>query len=255
MFENLYTSLKELGLSNLEINLYTVSLKLGPSPISTIAKHLDVSRPNVYKIIKSLEGHGLVKFSDKKKFSRDFMVESPTLALDKLREKRNEISSIDNSLVSALPELLALYHQGEGATKIKVLKGKEQYIKIFNQSVEEEKHEIQFCGSAGDFINFVSWEVEDDWIKKRLKRGINIKVLALQNEMVETLSKKDTKELRETRLLKTEQLFRSSFMLYANKMIIWQPKGPLAVLVEDQYIVEMMKELFKLLWQVSSVEK
>jgi sugar-specific transcriptional regulator TrmB len=250
-YKNLYTSLKEIGLSDLEINLYTVSLKLGPSPLTEVAKNLNISRPNIYKIIKSLEDYGLVRFGEKEKYARNFMVESPNVVLDILRKKKNNISEIDNGLISELPDLLAMYHQGESSTKIKVLKGKEQYIKIFNQSVEEEKTEIQFCGSAEDFINFVSWDIENDWIKKRLEKNIGIKVLALPGKVVVDLKNKDQKEKRETRILKSGNPFKSSFMLYANKMIIWQPKAPLAVLIEDQYIVEMMKELFNVLWKNS----
>lgn len=247
--DNLYTSLKELGLTDLEISLYTISLELGPSPISEIAKHLEINRPNVYKVIKSLEEHGLVQFSNKEKYNRDFMVEPPTVVLDLIRKKKEEIAKIDNELVSDIPNLLSKYHQGRGDTKIKVLKGKEQYIKIFNQSVEEEGSEIQFCGSAKDFIDFVSWDVEKNWRQKRLTKDIKMKVLTLIDDAFEDLISKDEEENRKTKGLLVDKQFSSSFMLYSNKMILWQPKAPLAVIVEDQYIVEMMRELFKLLWK------
>lgn len=250
-YENLYTCLKELGLSDLEADLYVVSLKLGPSRISEVSKHLGISRPNVYKIIKSLETHGLVRFSEKEKYARNFMVEPPSSVLEALRKKKNDISKIDEGLVAKLPELMALYHQGEGTTKIKVLKGKEQYVKIFNQSVEEENKEIQFCGSAGDFIDFVSWDIENNWIRKRLKKNVFIKVLTIASDAASALKVRDGREKRETRILKVANPFRSSFMLYANKMVIWQPEAPLAVIVEDEYIVKMMKELFEVLWKIS----
>lgn len=250
-YQSLYTSLKELGLGDMEADLYMVSLKLGPSRISDIAKHLGISRPNVYKVIRSLEKHALVRYSEKDKYSRSFMVEPPSLVLEALRKRKSRLSKIDEGLVLEMPDLLATYHQGEGSTKIKVLKGKEQYIKIFNQSVEEEDKEIQFCGSSGDFIDFISWDVENDWIKKRLKRNISIKVLTVPGAIPENLISRDDREKRETRILPVANPFRSSFMLYANKMIIWQPEAPLAVLVEDIYIVRMMRELFDALWNAS----
>lgn len=249
VYENLYNSLKELGLNGSEINLYTVSLNLGPSPISAIAKHLNISRPNIYKTIQALERVGLAKFSEKEKFARNFMVESPTIVLDKLRKKKESISILDNNLVSELPDLLARYHQGEGPTKIKVMKGKEQYIKIFNQSVEEENKEIQFCGSTEDFINFVSWGIEREWIKKRMKKNVSIKVLTTPSFTADELIKKDKDEKRETKILKDAGQFPSSFMLFANKVVIWQPKAPLVILIEDQFITQMMKSIFDKLWR------
>ncbi|NTW46489.1 MAG: helix-turn-helix domain-containing protein [Candidatus Moranbacteria bacterium] len=252
MFGSLYASLRELGVGDMEAELYVVSLKLGPSLISEVAKHLGISRPNVYKVIRSLEEHGLVRYSDREKYSRSFMVEPPSTVLEALRMRKRELSEVDEGLVAEMPDLLAYYHQGGGATRIKVLQGREQYVKIFKQSVEEEHAEILFCGSAEDFIRFVSWDIEKEWIRRRVKRGVSIKVLTLPGEIPDTLVSRDAREMRETRILRVENPFRSSFMLYGNKMVIWQPEAPLAVLVEDVYIVRMMKELFSMLWTVSS---
>jgi sugar-specific transcriptional regulator TrmB len=248
-YHYLYTSLDELGLSDAEKRVYITSLSLGPSPISALAEHIGIARPNVYKIIDSLRSRGLVPLEGKEKYARNFMVEPPSVVLELLRKKRETIAETDMGLSAELPELFALYRQGEGDTKIKVLKGKEQYVKVFRQSVEEERHEIQFCGSAGDFINFISWDVENAWIRERLKRNVHIKVLILPGETAHTLREKDTQELRETRILKSGEQFKSSFMLYGNKLVFWQPEAPLAVLVEDQYIVQMMREMFRLLWK------
>lgn len=252
--KSLYNSLKELGLTELEANLYVVSLSLEPTSIANIAKHLGISRPNVYKVIAGLEKHGLTKFADKNKFTRKFTVESPTIVLEKIRKKREEMSKLDHEIVSALPDLLTKFHQGESLTRIKVLQGKEQFLKVFDQSLEEEKREILFFGSPHDFIGFISWQAEKDWIRRRVKKNIFIKVLGQPSATVEELKTKDKEELRETRILKGAWPFITSFQVFANKVVIWQPKAPLAVLVEDQYIVEMMGSIFDLMWEQSSAK-
>jgi hypothetical protein len=43
----------------------------------------------------------------------------------------------------------------------------------------------------------------------------------------------------------------TSFQLFANKVIIWQPKAPVAILIEDQYVIAMLKSIFDKLWEVS----
>ena len=247
--QNLYTALKELGLTELEINLYTISLALGPSPISVISSQLKISRPNIYKIIKGLEIHGLTKFSEMNKYSRRFMVEPPTTLLEKLRQKKETISRLDNGLISVLPDLLAIYHQGEGTTKIKVIEGRDQYLKLYYQILEEAKDEMQYFGSADDFIKFISPAAEQIQIEKRIKKNLFIKILVLPGSLAEAMKKNDALEKRETRILKNVQSFTSSFQLFANKVIIWQPKSPLAVLIEDQYITEMLRNVFNLLWE------
>jgi sugar-specific transcriptional regulator TrmB len=246
--ENLYTALRELGLTDLEINLYTVSLRLGPSPISTIAESMGISRPNVYKVIQGLERHGLARFSERGKYARNFIVESPTEVVAKLRNKKEKIAVLDNDLVSELPNLLALYHQGEGDTKIKVFKGREQYVKLVNQILDESGEVMEYFGSATDYINFLSWETERVWINKRIKKNIFIKVLLLPGETAENFELSDREQLRETRILKDSAPFITSFQLFANKVAIWQPKAPLAILIEDEFIVAMLRSVFYKLW-------
>jgi sugar-specific transcriptional regulator TrmB len=250
--QNLYSSLKELGLSEAEINLYSISLVMGNASISEIAKHLGISRPNVYKVIAGLEKHGLTQFTQHNKYSRKFSVESPSVVLEKLREKREKMSQLDHSLVSALPDLLTLYHQEESSTKIKVLQGREQYLKAFNEILEQEKKEIQYFGSAEDFVNFISPAAEADWIKRRMKKGIVIKSLLLPSETALAFSSNDAKEMRETKILKGAWPFVTSFQLFSNKVIIWQPKAPLAILIEDKFIVEMLKSIFDKLWEIQN---
>jgi len=250
--ESLYTSLKELGLSEIGIDLYTISLTLGPSPITEIAKHLKISRPNVYKVINELEDHNLSKFRTQEKYSRHFTVEPPTVILEQIRAKKESIHQLDHQIVGNLPDLLALYQQGDKITKIKILQGKEQYIKALNLVVDEADKEIAFLGSADDFLAyFTEIEVDNVWQKKRIKKGVFNKTLLIEGKTTMQIKASSPEQLRETRILKTQSPFATSFHLFANKMIIWQPKTPLAVLIEDQYIINMFKVIFNNLWESS----
>src|SRR3990167_11450535 len=246
--KSLYTLLKEFGLLESEINLYLISIKLGPATIASIAKNLGIPRPNVYKAILGLEKHGLAKFSEKKRYARTFVVEPPTVVLELLRKKRGIMSDLEQTLVGVMIELLANYHQGETPTKIKVLQGKEQYLKAFFSILDEEGEETQFFGSAKDFVKFISWDEEYRWMGKREERGIFVKSLLLPDEDAEMLHKTDKEHLREIRIIKGLAPFVTAFQLYANKALIWQPAGSLAVLIEDEYIVAMLRSIFNTLW-------
>jgi sugar-specific transcriptional regulator TrmB len=251
--KNIYTSLKELGLTESEANLYATSLALGPATIASLAEHLNISRPNVYKGIAGLERHGLAKFSERKKYTRTFVVEPPTVVLEKLRKKREIVADLDQTLVGAMPDLLAQYHQGETPTKIKIFEGREQYIKAFFSVLEETKESL-FFGSATDAINLLSWEKEREWIQEKVKRGIRSKALFLPSKEAETLMAQDKEHLRETRILKGVTPFVSSFQIFGSKAFIWQPKATLVLLIEDQCIVEMLRSIFTTLWEQSTQE-
>jgi len=246
--QNLYTSLKELGLLESEINLYITSLQLGPVSIATLAEHLGIPRPNVYKAITKLEEGGLARFSERKRFARTFVVEPPTVIVEELRKKRESMIDLTRSLVGAMPDLLAQYHQGETPTKVRILQGKEQFVKAFYQILDEEGEETQFFGSAKDFVRFISWDEEYRWMAKRKEREIRIKSLLLPGEEAELLQKTDAEHLREIRIMEGLSPFNTAFQLFANKVIIWQPHAPLAILIEDEYIVGMLRSIFQFLW-------
>ncbi len=245
--KNIYTSLKELGLHDSEARLYVASLKLGPSSISTIAKQLGIPRPNVYKAISGLEKQGLASFTGKKRFARTFIVESPTVLLEKLKKKKGEINDIDQVLTDSLPDLLAKYHQGETPTKIKIFNNKDDFIKIYFQILDEEGEETEFFGSANDFLRFVSRQEEELWREKRKKRGIFIRSLVLPGAETDRLLS-EKQHMREVRVIELSP-FNTSFQLFANKALIWQPASTLVVQIEDEYIVAMLRSIFEKLWE------
>jgi len=247
--QNVYNVLKELGLSEFEIKLYTISLLLGPSSLSTLATHLGISRPNVYKIIKGLERHGLVKFSDRKKYARTFMVESPTAVLEKLRKKRDRAGELDYQLTSVMPDLISLYRQGETPTKVKILEGSEQFSKLYEMILEEAHGQTEFFGSLTAVIDSTSLEWQKEWGAKRARKGIMLRSLILPDKELESVRGINKKMMRELRFLKNIPSFPSSFQIFANKVIIWQPKVPLAILIEDENIVHMFCNIFEVFWK------
>lgn len=247
--ENLYSSLKELGLTESEANLYITSLSLGPTSIASLADNLSMPRPNVYKLITELENHGLAKFSERKRFARTFVVEPPTSVLEQLRKKREAMGTLDQTLVGAMPDLLALYRQGETPSKIRILNGEKEWLKIFFQVLDEAKGTVEFFGSADEFINFISWEREKEWIAHRVEKHIHLNALLTPGKDAATLEATEEKEMRTTKFFNGKVPFVTGFMLYANKVIIWQPKAPLAILIEDEYIVQMLRSIFSALWE------
>lgn len=243
-------SLKKLGIREQEAALYVLSLKLGPTSVATLATSLGVSRPQAYKLISELEKFGLADFSSRKKFSRTFVVESPSRLQEALRRHQKATEQTDQRLTVSMPDLLAAYQQGSSLASVRILQGKEQYLKVFFQCVEEAANkEIIVMGSAQDFIAFISWAEERRWIRERIRLNVQLRALLLPSADTETLAGTDEQELRETRLLKDVQPFNSLVMMYANKTILWQPHAPMAIHIEDNYLTDMMRSVYEAMWQ------
>ena len=246
--QSLYKTLKETGVSENEIKLYVSALRLGPSLISRLAKAMGVTRPNVYKVAKGLEKRSLGSFTGSG-YKRRFAASSPTAVASVLREKRKELEKIDFELTQELPSLLGMFKQGELPTKISVIIEKERLMEAFAKVFEEADKEVLFLGSSEDLNQLVTAPRLIKLIGRRVRRGVRTKLLLFPGEAAKLFKSKDAVELRETRVIKNLSHFTTSFYLFANKAIFWQPKAPLAVLVEDEYLVQMLKSIFDHLWE------
>lgn len=248
MQEIVTDSLGKLGVGKQATALYLLSLKSGPTSVATLASQLSISRPQAYKLISELETFSLANFSSRKKFSRTFVVESPSRLQELLRKHQKLTEQTDQRLSMSMPDLLSMYKQGELPTSVRLIQGKEQFIKLFFQIIDESNGS-SFLGSARDFIGFISWAEERRWINERIKRGVHLRCLLLPSEEAQNFKKTDAEELRETRILEGDSPFETLYQVFANKIILWQPKASLAVLIEDEYLTKMMKSIFDLLWE------
>jgi len=250
MQEIVSSSLNKLGVGEQEAALYVLSLKLGPTSVAILASSLGVSRPQAYKLITGLEKFGLADFTTRKKFSRTFTVESPSRLQELVRRHQKETEQIDQRLSWSMPDLLAAYQQGSSLASVRILEGKDQFLKIFFQCAEEAANkEIIVVGSAKDFIAFISWAEERRWINERLRLNVKLRALIFPSADTETLAVADAKELRETRILRDINPFSSLVMIYANKTVLWQPHAPMAIQIEDSYITDMMRSFYEVLWK------
>lgn len=116
-----------------------------------------------------------------------------------------------------------------------------------------EADEIEWFGNYHDWVSFVTPEKEKLWIEKRIEKKISIKLLMLPSEEGESLVNPAPEDRREYRILHSAMPFNCSFQIFSNKVLLWQPKTPLAVLIEDEYIAEMFRAIFLMLWEKSPV--
>lgn len=251
--ENIYTALKEIGLSAQEIDLYLTSLSLGSISITRLSKHIGVSRPNVYKLIHGLEQQGLADFSTQKKYSRDFMVKSPAFVLEKFRRCKSEYERVEKDISLSMPELLGLYSQGAEPSRIKIFESKDGLTEmLIRLHTEETQSPTLVFGSVEYLLSVMKWTGYNRLVKERVKRGIVVKMLLLRNSPAEVM-KSRSNELREVRFLKGMHQFPATFQVFSKKVLFWQPLAPLAILIEDEYLTLMCRSIFDKLWSESDI--
>ncbi|MBP9762829.1 hypothetical protein KBD34_04400 [Patescibacteria group bacterium] len=244
--------LLELGLKEQEIDLYTHSLALGPVSIAVLAEHLLISPPNVYKLIASLEAHGLAQFSKRKRYARTFSVESPNVLRNKLDQKRRDIGEMAHQFSEALPDLLANYHQGDMPTKIRVLDNGAQVTEAFRR-VYDDGEEVLLFGDMEHYVKAVGEKEYYQSAEERISRGIKLRALLFPGKMAQWMKDRPASEGRQVRFLKKIEPFVTSFQASTRTAFIMQPNAPMVLLIEDQFIVQMLRSIFLVFWQRTEV--
>ncbi|MEK7632929.1 MAG: helix-turn-helix domain-containing protein [Patescibacteria group bacterium] len=244
----LYTALLQLGLTAQEAGLYVLSLEIGPHPIGQIAEKLGVSRPNIYKLIKSLENIGLAALPKGGRLKR-FSVASPTIVNELLDLKQKKDRELKQEFSSLLPDLLSKYQRGDLPSHVRVYQGRGQYIGAFFGMLDEGKDSLDFFGSVDDFLNLIAPEDQAEYLKERVRRGLSSRTLTLSGQHANRIAGEDKENMRETRILNGLNPFKASFHFFADKVIFWQPENLLAIRIEDDVIATMMKSVFEMLWQ------
>lgn len=246
--ESIAPILEVLGLTQQEKDVYITSLIRGPSTAAELADEVGITRPNIYKILSSLGRRGLLPDTNKKPRGEKINILPPTVLSELVEKAQSKNSDCLKIFKNHLPEIQSLYQQGGVPTRVRLLEGKENFLKIFNQVLDESSDAIRYFGSATDLIQFISWQEEERWIAKRLKKKLFIQCLVTASNDAEILKKKDAQELRETRIYKGEGDLVGSYLVFSNKIVFLQPRTPIVLLIEDAYIVSLQKSSFDFMW-------
>lgn len=247
-FDPMYVALRELELTENEQRLYVASIARGPMSISKLATILGLPRPNLYKIIDGLVQKGLVDPRSRARYTKTFSVEPPHVISELLKRKRDEQSSIDRNFIERLPAYMSAFRQGDAPLKVKVLVGRKDFEDLYTQMYEEVEQEARFCGSLRGFVKAFGQDFFDQTVSKRLKKNIKGKALILESDRGYFPDEKHRADRREVRYLDGVDEFTPSFHVFSNKIVFWQPVVPMAVLIEDEYLVKMMSSLYEGMW-------
>ncbi len=250
-YNQIIESLDLLGVSDFDIKVYISVLEKGITTISSLARELEVERPTVYASLERLKALTLIPES-KEAYSRSLTVEPPSRILSLMENVKSSIRQQEASLEESLPDLMAEFAEKGRVAAFRLFQGRQQFLTIVEESLREAKGEILFFGNATEFIRFEGTEYEREWIRKRVRKKLPIRMIVLpfdeKNHEIKELEETSMKELRVTKFLPKENQFQSSFMIYGYKTAIWNPIAERAIVLDDPIITEMYKQMFEMIW-------
>jgi len=251
--EALKNALSQLELSDLAISVYELIFQILNPTITLIAQKLNTNRNRVYEAIEELSKVGLIK--NKQDYQRGIIPEPPQRIISKLRDKEISIRRSSEDLTKVLPDLSTIYYSNKRQPYVKIAEGRQQFIDVFNQVLEEAK-EIRYFGNSEVFYDIIGFDYHLGWTKERIKKGIFAKILTTTGPRVQTLDTQTGNKLREVKILpKHYGNIDGTYYLFSNKSVHWNPVLARLIIIEDSVINNTLRANYDALWELLPEEQ
>jgi len=121
---------------------------------------------------------------------------------------------------------------------------------LADQTLDCKEKMIYYLGGVDNLVDVFSEEYERDfYIPTRLERGIGLKLIIPDSEMLEAYQETDAQQKRETRMLKPEMMMDSSFMIHDDIVVFFgEPDDHYAIEVKSSSLARALKIMFNNAW-------
>lgn len=228
------------GFNEKEAKIYLALLALGSATANDIALESKLKRTTVYAVAEKLIDRGIIG-QFKAKYGTKYVAVNPRGLLSRLEKVKDELKAI-------LPELEAIEKKAN-APSVKLLKGRDGYIDLLNDTLDGYSYTIYAIMSSDELNKVTTEKYISNYIEERLAKKIKLMELVIPDKFGVKMKENDTKELRETKFLPSSAKFVGSKAIYKNKVAYFSSdKEMTCLVVESEDIAQLERANFELLW-------
>lgn len=253
MLPPLKKALETIGLNKNEVAVLLVLLERGPSLVSAIAKAASLNRSTTYGVLKLLSDKGLAS-----SVKKEGVVRYQSIAPDQLpgyiERRRDVLAETKQQVAELVPQLKLLRSKGKTLPKIQFFEGVEGVKQAYEDTLENNKEKfIKAISGIGAAIDRLGEDWANYYWRRRVELNVGAVVLAPDSEWAQKIKLNDQKHLRTTKFLPAQYGFAAELSLYDNKVGIFSyaQENPIALIIEDDTVSDMMKKLFDCLEKVA----
>ena len=245
------SALKEAGLTEGEIKVYTALLELGSSTTGPIIDKSGITRSIIYQILEKLMQKGLVSYITKNK-TKYFEAARPNKILDYIDEREKKLKENKKKVESLLPELLLKQNFSEksGASIYTGFKG---LITSHEKAFSKLKKGDEYCCLG--VPSFQPKEQHLYWQRdhlRRIKSGIKTRLLFNKDTPKEIMKNRNSYKGADARYMETDIKTPAYFMIYKDTVMIGIPsKDSIAIEIINQEIRDAFQAYFEEFWKKS----
>ncbi|MFA5796608.1 MAG: helix-turn-helix domain-containing protein [Candidatus Woesearchaeota archaeon] len=240
-------NLKELGLSDGQIRVYSALLSLGTSSLGGIQEKTSIERRNIYDILNKLIEKGLVSYIAENG-KKSYQCTHPNNIIEDIQEKQKKLEQLQTQV----PSMIAFYEQVKVDIHAEVFRGNDA-IKALLMDVLNYKESYWIGGNSGvERTSLKFWF--GHWMKKRVERKHLMYDLVDHGTFLEDLKPTDIKTHRKNYYkycsLPPQLSSPMIMIIYGNKVaqLLWQKK-PFAFVMESKEIKESFMKYFNYFWK------
>lgn len=233
-----FPELKEVGLSEGEIKVYSALVSIGPSSLIGIQEKTSIERRNIYDILNKLIGKGLVSYTTQDKI-RVFQCAPPKNLMEKIISKEKKL----DELKKKIPQISSLYESSKPQIRAEVFRGKGGIRAIFEDTLNCK--EVYFIGGGHYVIDFLP----KYWLSYNLRR-IKSKIKWINLWRYELRNEATPLKLEKIKVLPKEFSGNPNVIfIYGNKIanVLWG-ENPFAFVIESSEIADNYKKYHNYLW-------
>ena len=122
---------------------------------------------------------------------------------------------------------------------------------LADQTLDCKEKMIYYLGGVDNLVDVFSEEYERDfYIPTRLERGIGLKLIIPDSEMLKTYQETDVQQNRETRALTPDLMMDSSFMIHDDTVVFFgEPEEHYALEIKSLSLARALKAMFNIVWK------
>lgn len=234
----------KLGFKKHQASIYLACLELGMTTPSEIAKKAGVVRPYFYDLVGDLIKDGLIiqTIKGKRKY---FYAENPEKIF---QTQQNKLKMIEESL----PQLKSIYNTSAIKPRVSFYDGKKGVEKVYDDAMKQKTEIVAFTTER--FLLADGKELSSEYIQKRVKARIPLRVIGPASKELIELKNRDGKELRQTRIL-PQEIFTSNIEIgiHGNKVDFINFNKEFGLIIESKEIADTMKRIFEIVWSSGKI--
>lgn len=242
---NIANELEKQGLKQGQIKVYLAILELGRATTIEVAKKTGIKRTTAYDLIEDLIRLGYVAEARKGK-RRMFIAEDPLSLISKSERKLSDIKEI-------VPALLAINSKAIPKPAIRFYDGVEGVRNIMEELLAMRGKEQLYWSSISDLVDFFGHRYMQQWVKRRIHRGIWSRALLTKKSRVPDIYlQSNAQSLREIRYLPKGFALDGVLCIFDSKVAyISSQQESFGFVIESDEFSKVMRLIFQSMWAIT----